>query len=300
MIASLKILLADIVDYAGLFPPAKLPMDESVQEYAAYLTDAHRFMLGRFVVPAVRLDEFDVAATAYLPAFESNAPWLLSALMGPDLATDARLIDEFNARHLNSTGQRRAFIDSVELRAASLAEVEDALHKIPAGVHAFIEVPIDEDPTKLIEAIGHGGAKAKVRTGGITADAFPPPSDVARFIEVCRDLRVGFKATAGLHHPVRAEYRLTYEPNPPFGVMYGYLNVFGAALIAWSGAPGSLILDALTETDINAFSFDETGMTYRGLTVPNAIITEMRSSFAASFGSCSFREPVDDLTALGL
>lgn len=300
MIASLKSLLADIVDYAGLFPPAKLPMDESVQQYAAYLTDPHRFMLGRFVVPAVRLDEFDGAAAAYLPTYESNTPWLLSALMGPDLVTDARLIEEFNVRHRNSAGQRRVFIDSVELRAATLAEIENALRKIPAGVHAFIEVPIDEDPTKLIEAIGQGGAKAKVRTGGITTDAFPPPSDVARFIEACRDLRVGFKATAGLHHPVRAEYRLTYEPDPPFGMMYGYLNVFGAALIAWSGAPGSLILDALTETDIKAFSFDEQGMTYRGLTVPNAIITEMRSSFAASFGSCSFREPVDDLTALGL
>lgn len=152
----------------------------------------------------------------------------------------------------------------------------------------------------LIRAIQQLGGRAKIRTGGVTVAAFPSAAVIARFILACRDLGVAFKATAGLHHPIRAEYRLTYEPNPPRGVMYGYLNIFGAALLAWAGAPDAIVSQLLKETDITALTFDETGFSYRGYTVSSSRIREVRESFAISFGSCSFREPVDDLAALAL
>jgi hypothetical protein len=300
---SLQTLLAGIVDYAGLFPPAKLPMDKAVQAYAEYLNDPQRFMLARFVVPVARLTEFEDSAKDLLPRGDKSPPWHLSALVGPDVADDYYRILKFNARHRDGVELGRAVIDSVEIRVGTPTEIAEAMRILPQGIRAFFEVPTDSDPTPLIRAIQEanqgGNAMAKIRTGGVVADAFPTTQEVARFIRACRDHNVAFKATAGLHHPIRGEYRLTYEPDSPQGTMYGYLNVFGAALLAWTGASEASIAQILEETDINSMVFDSTGFTYRGHTVPLVRVQEGRESFAISFGSCSFREPVDDLAALG-
>ena len=95
----------------------------------------------------------------------------------------------------------------------------------------------------LIAAMAGTGAHAKIRTGGVTPEAFPQATSVARFIHACAMADVGFKATAGLHHPVRGEFNLTYEPACPRGVMYGFLNVFMAAALAMSARLGVEELD---------------------------------------------------------
>lgn len=64
---SVRSALRGLIDYAGLFPPAQESMDDAVRHYAAYRRAAHQWMLGRFVVPASRLDEFAAAVAAYLP-----------------------------------------------------------------------------------------------------------------------------------------------------------------------------------------------------------------------------------------
>src|SRR5215471_10308407 len=61
MVNSLRILLTHLIDYAGLFPPAALEMPEAQRNYAAYRAGEYSWMLGRFVVPAARLDEVDPA-----------------------------------------------------------------------------------------------------------------------------------------------------------------------------------------------------------------------------------------------
>ena len=83
-----------------------------------------------------------------------------------------------------------------------------------------------------LAVLSAAGARAKVRTGGVTEGAFPASHALARFIQSCADAGVPFKATAGLHHPLRGEYRLTYEPGSPHGMMFGFLNVFLAAAFA--------------------------------------------------------------------
>ena len=135
---------------------------------------------------------------------------------------------------------------------------------------------------------------------GTTPEAFPATRDVARFLEACVREGVPFKATAGLHHPLRAEYRLTYEPDAPEGVMFGFLNVFlGAALLA-TGMPAAELPALLEENSAAALRVDDTGISWRRYCLTRDQAAAARASLALSFGSCSFREPVDDLKALRL
>ena len=63
---SVRVLLAEIVDYAGLFPPSQLPMAEAVANYAAYLDSGYKWMLGRFVVPSARGAELGARAAGFV------------------------------------------------------------------------------------------------------------------------------------------------------------------------------------------------------------------------------------------
>jgi hypothetical protein len=297
---ALEVLLAGVVDYAGLFPPASLGMAAAVESYAQYLDDPDRRLLGRFVVPVVRLREFDDAASHLLPRGEGSTPWRLSALPGPDVTADIDLALKFNCRHWSGSEIGHAVIDVLEIRALVPDEIHAAASRMPPQLTAFFEVPISSDPLPLVNAIKQNGAFAKARTGGVSADAFPDAKNVARFMVRCRDARVAFKLTAGLHHPLRAEYRLTYADDTPRGTMFGYLNMFVAATLAWHGASESTVLAALLATSAQDFRFGDESLEFRGHAVPTDVVRDARDNFIISFGSCSFREPVDDLATLSL
>ncbi len=149
-------------------------------------------------------------------------------------------------------------------------------------------------------SIADAGARAKIRTGGLTAEVFPSAADCARFIATCAEREVPFKATAGLHHPMRGVFPLTYADDAPRGVMFGFLNVFIAGAFARNGMPAKEIEQLLVEKDAQRFEFGDASLTWREHALTVADIEATRSSFAISFGSCSFREPIDDLTHLGL
>lgn len=297
---SLSVLLAGAVDYAGLFPPAALDMGAAVSAYAEYRGDPARFVLGRFIVPVARLREFDDAAAAMLPRGDGAEPWQLSALTGPDLSADIRLVLNFNDRHSSGSDIGRAEIDVLEIKAQARAEIASAMSSMPAGVTPFFEIPIADDPSHLIAELRRTGGRAKARTGGVTAGAFPSAEDVARFMINCRDERVPFKLTAGLHHALRAAYRLSYAADAEIGDMFGYLNMFVAAALAWDGADESTLVAALNSRDVADFDFANDGLSFRGRFVGVATLREARANFVTSFGSCSFREPVDDLASLSL
>ncbi|MEP7271452.1 MAG: hypothetical protein ABI882_08090 [Acidobacteriota bacterium] len=111
-----------------------------------------------------------------------------------------------------------------------------------------MEIPISRDPQELIAEIAKEGGRAKVRSGGISQEAFPSSSELARFMTRCSEAKTAFKATAGLHHPVRSVRRLTYEPDSPFGVMHGFLNVFLAAAWIDNGMDAEQAIELLEET----------------------------------------------------
>ena len=118
------------------------------------------------------------------------------------------------------------------------------------------------------------------------------------FIVTCQREAVPFKATAGLHHPVRGEQRLTYEPGGPTGYMYGFLNVFIAAALVYTGEAEETALAALRETDAAAVIFDDSTVSWRDKRLSADQLARTRAEFAIAFGSCSFREPVDELAQL--
>lgn len=287
---TLETLLDGLVDYAGLFPPAALPMDEAVRNYAAYRQGARREMLARFVLPAARLDEF-LHAVSQLESPTDDGPWPLSVLASP---ADAAVIAAFNRTH-----GRRWRVDTIEAKASTPAEVV-ALAKAFSGYTVYVEIPVTDDPTLLVQAVSAAHLRAKIRTGGMTADAFPAPEAVLRFLAECVQRQVPFKATAGLHHPLRGEYPLTYAPDAPRGTMYGFLNVFLAATLMHAGHEPSALLALLEERESGTIVADTNGISWRGLHASAAQVAQARNRFAGSFGSCSFEEPVQDLAALQL
>ncbi len=301
----LKYLLHRLIDYAGLFPPAGLEMAAAVNNYAAYYGGEHAWMLGRFIVPVSRLAEFRQAAVDLLPdgGWEGDEYWRLSALAGTDLAADLESIAAFNQHYASLPypyAGGLAKIDTLEIKAEQPAEIKRLMKLIPAQLTPYFEIPLTGNPAELIRAIADAGARAKVRTGGVTAAAFPSAHDLARFIAACASEDVPFKATAGLHHPLRSVQRLNYEPASATALMFGFLNLFLAAGFAQFGLEPELLVEVLEERAPEAFVFDGGGVRWRGHDLVLAHLRNTRTLFALSFGSCSFTEPVEDLQKLGL
>jgi hypothetical protein len=289
---TLHTLLHTIVDYAGLFPPAGLEMTPAVRNYADYRQSPHAWMLGRFVAPVARLDEF-AASLASVGDRADGRHWRVSALVGDDVAGDVARIGAFNA------ADRGAVVDAIEVKASST----DAIGRIAAastpGLRAYVEIPVADDPRPLVGAIAASKLRAKIRTGGVVPGAFPSASHVTRFVRACYATGTGFKATAGLHHPVRSTQPLTYAPEAPRGVMHGFLNVFLTAVFHYNGLT---IRDADELMEREAFDdieFSGDTLAWRDYRLSRDELATIRRRFAISFGSCSFREPVDDLIRMG-
>lgn len=300
---AVRVLLDGIVDYAGLYPPSAVSMAEAVRCYAHYRVGGNGWMLGRFVCPAASLSQFTVDADQYLPRDAGAIGWRLSVTGSGALDEDMNAIASFNELHRICFDEFGALVDVYEARASTVADIRAIHDAVPASLRTFIEVPIDRDPTELLHAIAVTGRRAKVRTGGITPEAFPSSEHIARFLEACAHTGVTAKATAGLHHPLRGTHNLTYAVDSPQAIMYGYMNVFLAAALVGSGAPRRDVVAMLDERDPASITFDQTHCHWRGGTRPYALergfLSQLRERALISFGSCSFTEPVTETRALG-
>jgi hypothetical protein len=248
-----------------------------------------------------RLAEFE-EAFAGLPAptpGTSLSSWRLSVLLGSDPVADFARIREFNTRWARSGSGRSAVVESVEVRVASPEEVKRLSGIIPAGLAIYFEFPLSSCG-KCTAAVAGCGRRAKIRTGGETADTFPAPESVIEFIRLCAEANVPFKATAGLHHPLRSVHRFTYQPDSPSGIMHGFVNVFLAAAFVREGMEAQLAAQLIEEQSADAFHFDLDGVSWRKHRLSRREIGAARQRFAVSFGSCSFTEPVDDLKSIRL
>jgi hypothetical protein len=287
---SLEILLTNLIDYAGLFPPAALSMQDAVDNFATYQHSEKVWMLGRFVVPAYQLHEFGEAASRHFEA-ENTAPWQVSALCN-NFNTDLEKIASFNDRY-----SQKLVVSSIEIKAYDLEIIEQA-HTVSGFLPTFFEVQLNDSLRDFLPAILSIEGFAKVRTGGITADAFPSSLQLAKFIKACTDEDVAFKATAGLHHALRGEYPLTYESGSAMATMHGFLNVFIAATFAQNGCSEEDLIAILEERKIDAFLFENGSITWRDKMVVRGHLRNARNLFALSFGSCSFLEPLEEIQGI--
>jgi hypothetical protein len=238
--------LERLIDHAALFPPASMSLPDALAEDRRARESPHAELLNRFVVPAARLAE--------LP--EERAP-LSVVLAGPG---DAELVA--GAEGVEAV---ELVLDGPRPRPADLVATYRALQ--PLRVETYFELVLDESwrdsVPAAIGAVAAIGGRVKLRCGGAS---IPSVEQVALVIASCREAGVPFKATAGLHHPVRR------------GDEHGFLN-----LLAATSAPPDQLQSVLTETDAAALPLSDDGR-----------------AFFTSFGSCSWEEPVEGLRELGL
>jgi len=258
--AVVRALLGRLIDHAALFPPASMGMPEAMEADRRARASEHAWILDRFIVPASRLGE--------LPP---EAPPLSVVLDGGE--GDVEGVAEAIA------GGRRVELVEARIDPASIPGTQALVREKLPGVRAFWELPPSRALGAEVAAVREAGAGAKIRCGGTT---LPSVEEVAAFVAACRDAGVPFKATAGLHHPIRS------------GDRHGFLNLLAAAVFADGD------LEAIVgEEDPAAFTVDGDGFGVHGRRAGAERIAAARRELFVAYGSCSFDEPAEDLIALG-
>jgi hypothetical protein len=325
MMHSLRALLSGVIDYAGLFPPARLEMGSAIGNYARYRGEPNRWSLGRFICPASRLVEL----SPFEELFLAGPPFVISALARggktteewkAGLRADLEAIGAFRQRY-----SEHVTVDVLEMRlpgaivsASARNELDQLLSEVARDIESlgppvlmpFLEMEFGDQWRQSLEecvaaisaanqaAFAQGRCRPagfKLRTGGVEARAFPSAEEVAWVVKLCRDQKVAIKATAGLHHPVRR-----FDPEMQT-FMHGFLNLFTAGVLAHTRRLGrDQIEEILLDECASDFKFDGDGMQWKTLRASVKEIEAARRSAIVSFGSCSFDEPCDDLRQLGL
>ncbi|MFM7148799.1 MAG: hypothetical protein ACKO23_03055 [Gemmataceae bacterium] len=296
MVACLKAMLERLIDYAGMFPPARLPFAEALALYESYSSHPDSWMLGRFICPVSRLDDFQekkVPCSVLGQGGDTMEAFL--AGLDADLAVISRsslpvegfevklpaltLLDRDRVRALLEGMARRVqpfpfqvFLEGGIGDAESLGSLLDAMKQAPFAI-----------------PVGF-----KLRAGGLEAAAFPSAESLATAVYACVRRGVPFKATAGLHHPMPRK-------DSKIGVtMHGFINLFMAGVLAQARDLGPKDLVKLLRDDHPIhFSFTSHSAGWLGHRVSLDEIRTIRASTMISFGSCSFDEPRDDLRQLG-
>jgi hypothetical protein len=267
------ILLSGLIDDAGLFPPAALPMDDAVARHREAKAGHEAWLLGRFLCPASRLAEFDAAV-----GDDEIAVGVIADLETPRECIKATL---------------KHGAESLEIACAP-DDVDGVLDALPFAMPAYVEPRRTADGAWLtaLSAIAeaHAGGRdvgAKVRCGGLDTAAFPSEAELASFVVCCRDAAVPFKATAGLHHPIRHTDASRAE-------QHGFLNVLVAGALA--------LRDHLDVDAVASVLAERDAGTVLGLfdQIDDDTASRVRTRMLVSYGSCSLAEPADDLRDLGL
>jgi hypothetical protein len=268
-------LLAGLVDDAALFPPGNAPMPAALSGHSAWRAGAFGPMVGRFLCPATKLRD-------------------LSRHLAVDTRLRLGLIADTGLAGLPDALAEVAADDRLELEVVEIALPRDGAQADTArstldalGPHrGYVELPREAGWQGALAVIAEAGQGAKLRTGGLTAGAFPSEAEVAAFIGACVASGVTFKCTAGLHHAVRHR-----DPQTGFE-HHGFLNILVAAAAAVTGADAKSSMAILSERDGAV-------LVGRVVAIDPGVATQARRAFAG-YGSCSLAEPIDDLTTLGL
>jgi hypothetical protein len=270
-------LFEGLVDDASMFPPGSASPIDAVAAHREHRAAWYAPFVGPLLVPASALGE------------------LLPHLGADD--TVGLIGDTGIAGLPTALAKARAAgwtVSQVEVAVAKRGEDPQpglqALRRIAADtpdLHIFAEIPLSWGLLSALDATAEdraGGLRiaAKFRTGGLAAELFPTPVELAAVISSCRDRELPFKLTAGLHHALRHT-----DPETGF-THHGFLNVLVATAVAVEGAEVAVVAESL------------------GATHPIPLVEPVRARRHASrplwvgFGSCSVMEPLTDLIRYGL
>ncbi len=305
-----RALFERLIDDAGLFPPAELAMPTALRHQYRHRESAYGWMSGRFVVAASRLREFAASRRAGDPPIDLSVTLDagMSGAKGDTIRADLHRIDRIAELPGVSVSSLEARLPNIAFGDAAMQRiVADIAERYPSSDIAFWyestydggwrSAP-DEWLAVIADARGTAPANvalgAKVRCGGAAPGATPSVEDLAAFVVAARAHDVRWKASAGLHHPVRG---MAADHGVP---QHGFLNLFFAAVALHAGAlDASRVVDVLAETDPRAFVVDPAHAAWRDVRVEAEAIAAARERCVA-FGSCSFAEPVNDLRELGI
>lgn len=324
---SLKAFMRGIIDYAGLFPPAELPLDTAIHNYMQYRGESDSWILSRFIIPASQLHELE----AYRTDMRAGGESIGFSVLGKARKTTDGFSEEIQSviQHcldfLEEHGEY-ATTDVLEIKLpeeAVQANDTSMLKELLAetarsvGAHAqlpdsvFYEVVLNESWQKDLETAitaisnhntsdtgvysSYSYAGFKLRCGGVEASMFPSPGQIAHALNTARDYEVPVKCTAGLHHPVR-HFNGSVQTK-----MHGFFNVFGGAILTHvHDLSDEAFVEILREEDPEQFTFSDESFSWNDLAVATSDIKKLRATALISYGSCSFDEPREDLKKLGL
>jgi hypothetical protein len=336
MHASLRALFAGIIDYAGLFPPARLPLDQAIRNYARYRQERGAWMLGRFVCPAARLQEL---APFIEEAFSSQAPLLIAALgrggndaaaFGSGLRADLEQIAAFQLQHgarvkvetletrlpVNLSGlvldlaQARQLAEELELQAlasyyelASESEWRDVGNRLMAQLGlAGKPQRLAEDMLRLMTQVPLLEGRVGRKTAGLKLrcgglDAAAFPSPD----HVAHVIVMARDTRLPLKFTAGLHHPLRHFDTGLQTHVHGFLNVFTAGVLARAGdLSEEQVRQIIEDEDAGNFVFTADELRWREHRATVLEIIEARRHGVTSFGSCSFDEPCADLRALGL
>ncbi len=294
MNGALQSMLEGVIDYAGLFPPAKRPLTEAVDDYLGIVHGPDKWIVDRFACPAGKLADLAVELTEH-----PEEPFVPVAVIGtiqPDhkhwkcgIEHDAAEMTKFQRAVEN-----HAEIQAYEIRVPDHGHLTQYLGDLKAfaNVDLFVELPWGSEMADSLSQLAESDSTfAKARTGG--ADV-PTSQDLAALIQQCVQLDLTFKLTAGLHHPLPGVDAQSGART------HGFLNVLTATTMALSGDLSRRELEELLEErSAKGFVFKRESMTWRGHKATLEDIENART-ILVSFGSCSVEEPLEGLQQIGL
>jgi len=114
-------------------------------------------------------------------------------------------------------------IDSVEVRVRSLDEIDLVRKNCPQGATALCEISRSR-PTNCCQFCGTSAVAQSCVLVAWWKMRFQRWSRSQDSLRGAPSWGVPFKATAGLHHPLRCIHPLTHEPNSPAAAMHGFLT----------------------------------------------------------------------------
>lgn len=286
MKATLRWLLSELFDYAGLFPPAQLPLADALRNYLEYRRSADAWMLGGFVCPSSMLFELRLLENA-LPVCVVVQPVHVEEIL---LAEIRRAVAEHSGRTRIRSLEMRIPANGIHCLWDKIASL------VPPEVPVFFEAPPDETlEQRVLGPMAASGRLLgfKLRCGGQTAAAVPTSAQVVRILAACHRLRIPLKLTAGLHHPIRRLDASIQSDN------HGFLNILLADLLLRSGKIGLEGAEVLLEDkETGHFFFSEDSCGWQGYALALSDLEKLGRNIV-SIGSCSFDEPRDDLRSLG-